>query len=299
VRKAYAAAEERSGTGRGRYLHDARTFRYIQKEMGGSKRAVEQPGMGLVELLVSVVFGLVLSTGIALTLAGTTQAEFWWARACYVVAELSMVTAYLYWIRDPLRGRLRWILGVVVFLISCGLLGGLPQWARWREAQALRGEPAPVRADVSLRFIYPTAPNLVLMNKSTAVAKEIKWSLALWNADLSERNDPLPIPVSAFDWIRPGAESGPLNLFSAPMVASLLKPGDRLIGSASVICPECARGRTYLVYIVWQKGGWFVEVADKSAGELVIPAKFSKEERMSYFDYIVKLVPELERVPIE
>src|SRR5437867_4452348 len=83
---------------------------------------------------------------------------------------------------------------------------------------------------------------LVIVNSSGSLARDIKWIVVLWNMDLPDRDDPLPIPVSTFDWIKPHQEGGPQNLFSGANVAPLLKPGDRLFGSASVNCPNCVRG---------------------------------------------------------
>ncbi len=151
---------------------------------------------------------------------------------------------------------------------------------------------------VALRFVYPKSPALVLMNQSEAIARNIKWMVTLWNMDLPDRNDPLPIPATLFDFIRPHDEGGPENLFSGPLVSPLLKPGDRLFGSASVICPECARGRTYFVYIVWGEGGWFSEVEGEKSGRLLIPGNFLKESRIEYFKALEAAVPAQLRTPI-
>jgi hypothetical protein len=136
--------------------------------------------------------------------------------------------------------------------------------------------------DVAMRLVYPQSPSLVLINRSGGVARDIKWSVVLWNMDLPGRQSPLPIPVSPFDWLKPSDESGPLNLFDGPLVAELLKPGNRLFGSATVNCPQCDRGRTYIVFIVWGQGGWFSEV-DTEPGKLIIPLEYSEAGRNSYF----------------
>ena len=83
------------------------------------------------------------------------------------------------------------------------------------------------------------------------------------------------------------------------MVLRLLKPGDRLLGSAAVNCPECERGRTYIVYIVWGEGGWFSEVKDETSGRILIPKNFLKETREAYFTNIEAEVPEAARMPIQ
>jgi hypothetical protein len=66
----------------------------------------------------------------------------------------------------------------------------------------------------------------------------------------------------------------------------------------SVLCPECSRGRTYIVYIVWGKSGWFSEVENEKTGKLIIPANFLKEAREAYFKALEAAVPEKSRIPI-
>jgi hypothetical protein len=156
----------------------------------------------------------------------------------------------------------------------------------------------PARPDVTLRFIYPTGPALQLINQSGVTARDIKWTVAVWNLDLPDRTNPLPIPVTTFDFIMPHSSGGLQSLFDAPMVASLLHTGDHLIGSASVSCPDCARGRTFIVYIIWGHEGWFTEVLDKTGGELLIPRHFTKPEIEKYAHDLLSLVPQSARTPI-
>jgi len=153
--------------------------------------------------------------------------------------------------------------------------------------------------DVSLRFVYPKSPSLILVNQSGVIARNIKWTAALWNIDLPDRNNPLPIPVSNFDWIRPHDESGPLDLFGNPSVASLLKPSNRLFGSVSILCPECARGRTYIVYIIWGDSGWFTEIESQKDGKVIIPPNFLNTSRDKYFKALEAAVPLAARTPID
>ncbi len=156
----------------------------------------------------------------------------------------------------------------------------------------------PEKPDLALRFIYPESPALVLINQSPVVAKNIKWAVALWNMDLPERNDPLPIPVSTFDFIRANQEGGPQNLFGLPTVKPLLKRGDRLFGSASVCSPDCIQGRTYIVYIVWGKSGWFAEVREEKSGNILIPPNFLKASRDLYFKTLESMISIDSRIPI-
>jgi len=176
---------------------------------------------------------------------------------------------------------------------------GVPPTPRTQEPTT--PEPSSIEAalpDVTLRFVYPKSPALLLINSSAALARDIKWSVILWNIDLPDRNDPLPIPTQTFDWLRPGDNGGPQNLFSEPTVSPLLKPGNRLLGSASVLCPTCDRGHTYIVYIVWGERGWFYEVKDERSGHLILPRKFSKEAMEGYRRELEAMIPEGEKVQI-
>jgi hypothetical protein len=162
-----------------------------------------------------------------------------------------------------------------------------------------RTNPAPETTgpDVTLRFINPKEPLLMLINQSDVVAREMKWAVILWNVDLPDRADPLPIPFTLFDFLRPHLRGGPENLFSAPNVGSLLKPGNTLMGSASIECPDCIRGRTFWVYIKWGEGGWYSELKDVTSGSPYIPSRFSKEYLAAYFKQI-ESVPVSLRIPI-
>jgi len=77
-----------------------------------------------------------------------------------------------------------------------------------------------------------------------------------------------------------------------------LKEGNRLFGSASVVCPECARGRTYIVYIVWGDSGWFSEVENEKSGKIIIPPNFLKTSRIEYFKALEAAVPAQSRMAI-
>jgi hypothetical protein len=155
-----------------------------------------------------------------------------------------------------------------------------------------------VPPEVGLRFVYSTDPALVIVNQSSVVAHDIKWAVELWNMDQPDRDDPLPIPTSTFDWLRPHDEGGPQNLFDTPTVKPLLKSGDRLFGSASVSCPTCSRGRTYVVYIVYGVGGWFSELENEQSGRFLSPPNFHREFREKYFVALEAAVPVEKRIPI-
>jgi hypothetical protein len=153
-----------------------------------------------------------------------------------------------------LGGRLRPSFG----LLAVGSLAGWMFLSKPKGPDETR--PASAQADVTLRFVYPTGPALMLINQSEKVAQYIKWTVVIWNLDdpkgfssgphPADIHEPFQIPISIVDFLRPGA-STIQNLFSSPLVTPHIKDGNRLFGSASVVCPDCARGHTFIVYIVW------------------------------------------------
>jgi hypothetical protein len=159
-------------------------------------------------------------------------------------------------------------------------------------------QPAVEMPNVSLRFVSPKSPVLIIVNPSNVVAKEIKWAVVLWNLDLPDRYNPLPIPSNSVDWIKPHDEVGPANLFDLPTVFPLLNPGNRLFGCAMIDCPGCSRGRTYIVYIVWNEGGWYSEINKNHPGKIIAPPNLSKEVMGKYFQLLESMAPPSARTPI-
>ncbi len=88
------------------------------------------------------------------------------------------------------------------------------------------------------------------------------------------------------------------NLFNSISAAGLLHPGNRLVGSASVLCPDCVRGRTYIVCIEWGNGGWYCEVEHEKLGHIIIPQHFTKEEILRYSEQLESAAPPDRRIPI-
>jgi hypothetical protein len=158
--------------------------------------------------------------------------------------------------------------------------------------------PEPDQRELRLRFVHTQTPSLLIENPTDSVIRDIKWAVILWNLDMPDRMDPLPIPVETFDWLRPHTRGGPLSLFGAPSVASLVKPGNRLFGSASVICPDCTRGRTYIVFIMVGQGGWYFELESEVSGNPALPSNMKLEMRELYFRELEALAPADKRVAI-
>jgi hypothetical protein len=212
----------------------------------------------------------------------TSQIAFWIITGIFLPLGLYLIFSRSD--RDWVWGTILTVIGIVALIFAIrGLL---------RE----ESRPEIPKPDVTLRFIYATEPALLLVNQSGAVARDIKWQVTVWNLDLPDRTNPLPILTATFDFIMPRSSGGPQDLFSSQ--ASLLHKGDRLIGSASVSCPDCSRGHTFIVYIVWEQGGWFTEALDKTGGEILMPKRFTKSDIAKYADYLMSLVPQSARAPI-
>jgi hypothetical protein len=140
------------------------------------------------------------------------------------------------------------------------------------------------RPDLALRFVEPTIPALEVHNVSKAIARDIKWQV--WFLDIDGPRDakgilqPLPIPLTAVDWIRPHDHIQRQVLFT-PLVLNFVKPGDRIYGSAMVLCAECKRSHSYLVFIKFGEGGWFMEDKRMKDGEARFPIA-TDEDRDAY-----------------
>ena len=157
--------------------------------------------------------------------------------------------------------------------------------------------PAPPEPEVTMRLVNLRSPSLVLDNHSDAIARDIKRSYAIWNTDDlrtyivgSSGDDPLPIPTSTFDVLRPHTSSGPEGIFQASINAGYIKKGDKLIGSIGIICPICVRGHSYFIYIIWGESGWFSEIQDLKEGELTISRCLNTENLKAYFT-LIELIP--------
>jgi hypothetical protein len=248
--------------------------------------------MSAIEILLGVAFPLLVGIALALALGSGSATEFLIARIAFIAAALDVFGLTTWWLYKSGFSFGTTTTGAV---IGVCLVLALPAVLRWVDSKETAANQHP---DVSLRFIYPKEPSLMLINNSEVIARDIKWTVILWNMDLPDRNDPLPIPVSTFDWLKPHTEGGPQDLFTSGLVAPLLKPGNRLFGSATVTCPACARGRTYVVSIVWGEGGWVAEVEDDKSGDIIIPKNFLKETRIKYFNELQEIVPIRPRAPI-
>ena len=156
-------------------------------------------------------------------------------------------------------------------------------------------EPDPI-PDIALTLVNPASPAAFVLNTSNKIARDVQYWAAIWNLDLPDRTDSLPLPSNTFSFIRPHEGGGPMSYFDSAL--SLIKPGNRLAGIMYVTCSECARTKSYWVSIKWGEGGWLAEIpASRGNISLVALAKIipdiAKDPEHFFSD-----IPETARAPI-
>ena len=123
--------------------------------------------------------------------------------------------------------------------------------------------------DVTFNLVNAKFPSIQAFNISAKVARDIRYTGALFNIDAPNHYQPLPIRVAGIDFIKPHQYESPHDLFSP--VLGMIEPGNRIFGTISINCPECARGRTFYVYIVWGHGGWISLIDEEKRGAVRLP----------------------------
>jgi len=192
---------------------------------------------------------------------------------------LLVVTAYRThpWGKNPSLG--------VVWTVAIALALGYPMHRfLWSDSEL---------PDVTMRLVSPKSPDLVIVNQSNVTARQIKYAVALWDLDSPNRSDPLHIPIETFDFLKAQQTAGPEDIFS--QLNPKPKDGDRIVGSISIECPDAPRGHTFLVSLVWGKGGWYAEAKGEKMGRLIVPSNFKHIE--AYFAQF-NTVPDRSKVMI-
>ena len=152
--------------------------------------------------------------------------------------------------------------------------------------------------EVTLDFVGEKDPGLQLRNISNLTASNIKWMLVAFDLDTLEQNkQPLPIPASTFDFLTAHGTNLPINLFGRPTISPLVKPGHRIFGSASVMCPSCKRGHTFVFFLTLGTGGWYSEEREMTDGSIIAPGNIDLIEKAS--DELLKRIPPESRIPIK
>lgn len=184
-----------------------------------------------------------------------------------------------------LLGAYRSMLAFVGFPIV--ILGGLYTYQQLSQRLA--------RPELALAFADPKEATVSIWNVSSTVVRDPKYDVVLFNVDDPTSSfDPLPIPVARGDYIRLGERWGPNQMIGQERVKARVKDGDRLIGWASVMCPECPR-RFYWVYIKHGSDGWYAELAEGEFPDVPKSAKLAKEPE-TFFAAFMSTVAEGRRI---
>ncbi len=154
------------------------------------------------------------------------------------------------------------------------------------------------KPDLGMALVYPNEPAIVFVNRSGVVLREPKYSPGIWNLDRinPETGGPkiLPIPVESGDWIRPHGSQGPDAFIGQANAKQFWKDGDRLFGAVTVTCPTCVTTRTYIVYIVCGKGGWYSELLSPTT---LTWSDLSKLAKSGVDDFLAN-IPDSSRIQI-
>jgi hypothetical protein len=120
----------------------------------------------VIELLLGVIFSVALGAAFTMTTSAVTAAEFWIARACFVVAASAAAVAYLVW-RERWRSRpISSLPAEIAFGMLAGLVVfiGLPASQYWVHLREL-----PVLAKASPNFPYLRA----LLNADKTIKERV------------------------------------------------------------------------------------------------------------------------------
>jgi hypothetical protein len=228
--------------------------------------------------------------GVAVTILTVALPMTWWLRALLLVAVAGLFGDIVF--RSPYTEKWSTRIKVAATVVVMALIGA----AGWKQIlEDYKGTELP---DISMRLVYPQYPSLVLKNISGKVAKQVRFQVTLWNLDATENpKNPLQIPTDTFDFIKPNDEGGPQNIFQR--VESSLKPGAKLFGSIGINCPDCQRGRTFWVWIVWKQDGWFSEIDDLTTGGVMVPTDMEHVNLYAFAAARMAAIPEDKRKRIE
>lgn len=161
--------------------------------------------------------------------------------------------------------------------------------------------------DVTARFLGRSPTSIVLMNNSNVPAEQIKWAPFLFNLDEAIRAEnenrqvliqPLAVPSQLFDFLKPHQESLPMDVFQQRLGVLNVRESDRIIGSVSIQCPRCARGHTYIVFVVPGKTGWSWEQKGNDSGLGIRPTNGYPQGIIDFYNAIEAYIPQDYRTTI-
>jgi hypothetical protein len=229
--------------------------------------------------------------GVVITIFSAVLPMTWWLRCLFLLVVAGIIIDVVY--RSPLT--INWSFKKKAFLALLGMV--LVTAIGWRPIRDdYIGTELP---DVALQFVYPNSPMLRILNISNVTARQIKFTVAVWDIDKPQEKNPLQIPVQTFDFIRPHLFGGNEGVFEPLVRSGIIKPGTRLFGSASAECPDCRKGHIYWLYIIWGQSGWYSEIPNVTAAGIMFPKDFQNITATEFAERTIPLIPETQRVPIE
>lgn len=125
----------------------------------------------------------------------------------------------------------------------------------------------PPKSDLTLKFVIKKNLSFMILNGDTPQAMNPRYSILMTNLDNPRNKTPdlngiisLPNTTGVMnDYVRPNTALGPVSLGNLWQERGLLKPNDRMFGTASIGCPSCPNIHYYYVYAVHGQDGWYCE----------------------------------------
>ena len=142
-------------------------------------------------------------------------------------------------------------------------------------------------------IVNPSANSIVFENLSDRLAEGVTWELVMFRVSDAAF---FSFATQNAGYIKAQSKTPAyvMNLTTLPKVdngGKQLVDGDVLIGSLALDCPTC-KGNTYIVYLVWNEGGWFSSVINENGG-LLLPKGMSKAAVDNFLTYaLVEVRPE-------
>ena len=192
------------------------------------------------------------------------------------------------WLIDnaTLLGAYRSLLAFIGFPIV--ILGGFYTYQKILEQVA--------RPNVMLSFSSPKMTAVSVWNVSDAVVRDPRYAVTLFNLDANSKpENPLPIPAAKGDYIRPGDRWGPNTMIGLPRVSSLINTGNRLIGWASVTCPDCPK-HFYWIFIKHGESGWYTQMTDEEFPDMIKIGQLVTQPE-AFLTAFLNSVSEARRIP--
>src|ERR1700733_12227447 len=117
----------------------------------------------------------------ALVQSGLGHALFWGSAVIILAAILFFICDLAFYILSKKGVKVGIALASIgTVLIILGALVGLIGAFKIDSPSTAR-RAASTAPDVTLRFVYPERPAVILINNSDVLAKQIKWTVVLWN----------------------------------------------------------------------------------------------------------------------